>query len=615
LIYNHQFPFWWRVPSEATVTAVDFPIHDYIPAALMKLFGVSSPFVFRLYILLYSFIGLFFLFKLSYFVTKDYIKSVFVVIFSATSPVFVYYQGGFLPTIPSLSNAIIGVYFYFWFLKQGKAKLFGLSVFFMTLAALSRTTFVIPFIAMLGVEFVRLIKRETKLGHKLIPLGISISFLVSYQLYNNYLRGKYGSIFLNYIMPPTNIEQVKEIIKHVYDSWLFQYFSTPHYFILITVAFTSIYLIASGKCKIRKGAKLHFGTLIAIYFLGCLIFLLLMMRQFYNHDYYFLDTFFLPITMGLILGLSVFPKIEKGKLKIISAITLSLISTVILLKPIKSQENRREATKWNKTEATINNYRNSALFLDSIEVSRSSKILVLDAVAPNIPFILMERRGFAVMNTDQEIIEEALKWDFDYIVIQNDYFIPDIYAHYPNLLKKLDKIADNGKISVCKLTDNNQQSLLEFIGLKNKEVLISKNVTFESVPGRLWRKFNRNNAYAYEGNYSGYLQADCDYGLTFKAENPAILKTNSRTLVFSSYFLKNTNIDCELVLSISTNGQNLYYRTTGLNNLIQHQGEWQDVTLVFNLPKIQADNFEFKLFIENRGNSDLYYDNFGFAIY
>lgn len=94
-VYNHQFPDNWEVPSKQTITSVNFPIHDYIPALLMKITGNTSPWVFRMYILLYSFLGLFFLFKLTFSITKDYVKSAFAVLFAATSSVFVYYQPEF----------------------------------------------------------------------------------------------------------------------------------------------------------------------------------------------------------------------------------------------------------------------------------------------------------------------------------------------------------------------------------------------------------------------------------------------------------------------------------------------------------------------------------------
>ncbi len=90
-ILNHQYPKTWIEPSDSPVTAVDFPLHDYIPAIMMKITGSRSPWAFRIYILLYSFIGLFFLFRLSVMLTGDYIRSWLVVLFAATSPVFVYY--------------------------------------------------------------------------------------------------------------------------------------------------------------------------------------------------------------------------------------------------------------------------------------------------------------------------------------------------------------------------------------------------------------------------------------------------------------------------------------------------------------------------------------------
>jgi len=111
-----------KVPLNSRITAVDFPIHNFIPAVFMKIAGIKSVWIFRSYILLYSFIGLYFLFKLSLLYTGNVLKSVFVVLFAGTSPVFVYYQGGFLPTIPSLSNAIIGIYFYTKYYSKKHAR-------------------------------------------------------------------------------------------------------------------------------------------------------------------------------------------------------------------------------------------------------------------------------------------------------------------------------------------------------------------------------------------------------------------------------------------------------------------------------------------------------------
>lgn len=613
-VYNHQFPDKWTVPSENTISAVNFPIHDYIPALLMKISGNTSPWIFRMYILLYSFLGLFFLFKLSYAITKDYIKSAFVVIFAATSPVFVYYQAGFLPTIPSLSNTIIGMYFYDQYLKGNKNKDFWLSLLFLTLAALSRTTFVIPIVAVLAVEFIRFVKKEIDLIPKIIPICISVFSILFYLFYNGYLTKKYGSIFLNHLFPPENLEHARGMIKEVYYNWFFQYFTRLHYLIYIAIIVLSASFILIRKPKI-KNRYIYIGLLSIIYLFGCGVFAFLMLGQFPSHDYYFLDTFFLPSIMFLIFILSFIPIAEKRVLKIITMATLVLISSLLILQPVNSQEERRETGFWDKTEITINNYKNSSAFLDSLGIPSSSKILVIDAVAPNIPFILMQRKGFAVMTTSRENIENALKWDYDYIVVQNEYFISDIYTPYPDVISKLNKIADNGKISVYTYTDNNEQSFLEFLGLNDKIPVLEKFVNFENTPDGLWENYNPTDSYAYSGNSSGHLTPEIGYGLTYKTQDLPALKENSCTLFFSSYFLTDTTLDCEIIVSISSHDQSLYYKSNNLKDIIQNSGEWEKVSLLFQLPKIQNDDYEFAIFIWNTGNCELYYDDFKITIY
>ena len=89
MIYNKQFPGWWQEPSATTITSADFPIHEYIVALLMKLFGTTSPWVFRLWTLLWAVIGLLFVYRIAFLVTKKFTKSLFVTFVALCSPVFV----------------------------------------------------------------------------------------------------------------------------------------------------------------------------------------------------------------------------------------------------------------------------------------------------------------------------------------------------------------------------------------------------------------------------------------------------------------------------------------------------------------------------------------------
>jgi len=613
-IYNHQFPSEWKMPEDQTITAVDFPIHDYIPALLMKAFGTTSPWVFRLYILLYSFIGLYYLFKLVYNVTNDFIKSVFVVIFAATSPVYVYYQGGFLPTIPSLSNAIIGIYFYYKYLQKKKAKSFWLTILFTTLAALSRLTFVIPLIALLAIEFLRLLKRETRILPLLLPVSLSALVLISSLIYNSYLRTTYGSIFLSHILPPDGFGQAMALFKKIYDHWFFQYFTGIHYLIILSTALLAFYYLIKFKVRLPK-PKLFFGLFIIIDLLGCIMFMVVMLKQFPDHDYYFLDTFYLPVILILMLLLSVIPFGKKEKQRIFLAIIISVISLLLILKPIKTQEKVRKTGSWDKIETTIKNFKDSSLLLDSLGVPQSAKILVMDPVAPNIPFILMKRKGFVVMTTNTKNIKNALSWDFDYAVFQDEYFVSDIYNQYPGILSKLNKIGDNGRISVCEPAQNNQQSLLDYLGLNKKTPVFTKLVNFEMNPDTLWHNYNPTGRYSFSGSYSGHLTPDLKHGLAFKTKNLPELSMRSRTLLFHAWFLHDTTVNCQIVAAISTGGKNIYFEAYNLKNLVKQKGVWEEVYLIYQLPKVKNSEYKFSLFIWNTGKSECYYDDFGFSIY
>src|SRR5690606_9312943 len=212
-------------------------------------------------------------------------------------------------------------------------------------------------------------------------------------------------------------------------------------------------------------------------------------------------------------------------------------------------------------------------------------------------------------------IEEALKWDYDFIVVQNEYFISEIYTPYPDILSKLEKIADNGKISVCRYSENKQQSLLDFIGIINRKSVFETTVNFEGTSDSLWQNFNLTSDFSYNGDYSGHLTKDIVYGLTYKTKKLSQLETGSRTLLFSSYFHRDTIVNSEIVVSINSNGQNIYYKSTNLKDLIKTEGNWANVSLMFQLPKIQSNDYEFALFIWNTGKSELYYDNFSFSLY
>lgn len=614
-VLNHEFPHRWEVPAEKSITAVDFPIHDYITALLMKITGSTSPWVFRLYVYLYSLFGLFFLFRLAFALTDDYIKSVLVLLFAATSPVFVYYQGGFLPSIPSLSNAYIGLYFYFIFIRDNRNRNFVLSMLFLTLAALSRLTFVIPLLAVLCTEFIRLLKRESGFLPKIIPVSVSLLVLILYQLYNGYLRETYGSLFLNSLLPPKNILQAGEIIKYATNKWGLQYFTLLHYLIFAGSFIAALSFFIFRKAVMRKH-HLSYGLFLIACFTGCLIFSFFMLQQFSEHDYYFIDTFFLPLVILFTCLLSLLPPLKRRILKTISLILLCFISAGLILPPIKSQEFRRKTGSWDLSEATINNFQGSSVFLDSLGISNDSRLLVINAIEPNIAFILMQRKGFAFIYPNQSVIEKALTWDYDYIIIQNENFVSNVYNFFPEVLSKLNKTADNGKISVCTHPEvENPQDLAAFFGLKNKTPVFEKIFITNYKPDSLSKYPELIKDSVSSGDFAGHITPDIMYSKFCKTTDLPVLKSGSSTLLFTCSLLSKTLTGCEIVISLKDNDKVTYYKAHYLKDILRKQNSWEDIALLCLLPKVESNKYEFALFFSNSGRTELYVDDVSLTIY
>ena len=612
-VMNFPFPDNWKVAKEESITAVNFPLHDYIPAILMKITETKSPFIFRMYILLYSFIGLFFIFQLSFLISKDNYKSIFVTIFAATSPIFVYYQGGFLPSIPSLANATIGIYFFAKYLYHKKKSHFNLCLLFLVIATLSRTTFAVLLVAILGLEFLRILRKEIKLKHQIIPLLISISVVLFYYFYNIYLRTSYGSLFLYHLLPAENFQHIRDILQTVIKKWGYQYFSQIHYIISSLLLLVALFFQFYKNPK-RSKQIVEIQLLLFIIFIGYLIFSLLMLRQFPNHDYYFLDTFYLPITILLILLINIIPNAKTRINKIIYATIISSVSIPMILNAYNTQSSRRE---WKDPKVIA--YHGSAELLDSLSVPKDAKLLVVDFLSPNIPFTLMNRKGYTTMSFKKNDIKNTLDWNFDYIVMDNEIFLSQIYPTYPELITRLHRVGTNGRISIYTLSKKvkESQTILEFLNLENKSSRFQALMNYDEIEGYEWSNINKTSNHHFSGKNSGMVTTSMEYGLAYKTKKMIELTKGERTLVFSSYFFKNKKMinNCEIVVSISENGKNVYYKSYDLKKQLKEINKWEKVDLIFQLPQIKSNDYEFAIYIWNSGKNNFGIDDFGFNLF
>lgn len=459
LIYNKQFPHRWNYAFDSTITSVDFPILEYIVAIIMKITGITSPWIFRTCTLLVALLGMFFLYKLSFSITEDWIKSLLVTMIAMTSPVYAYYFNGFIPGIPALTFAIIALYCYVKYLNDGKIRTFCFSLLFITLSVLTRMSFAVIWVALLGFEFLRILRKETTFLDKLLPVAISIIVFLSYYFWNKHLAAEHGTLFLGKLLPANDWADFWDRMRAAKENWQYHYFGKIHYRLFLIILVSSILYLIYKKIRFKDVENTHdkkslsLWIFVAVVLLGYVLFTIAMAKQFKDHDYYFIDTYFLPLLLLFILVFKALPRVENYKSGIIAFVILIIPVVMMITNVNEMQKKRRTIDKGRASERTIKNYQGSEQYLDSLGVSKEAKILSLWSYPQNTPFILMNRKGFTEMWDRKEGVDAKMSFDFDYLIVENELYDKEKHT-WKYVFDDLEYYSDNGKIMIFVKKEN-----------------------------------------------------------------------------------------------------------------------------------------------------------------
>ena len=283
---------------------------------------------------------------------------------------------------------------------------------------------------------------------------ISFIIILSYYLWNGHLEADNGTLFLGELMPAKNWEDFVYRITMMKNNWLYHYFTNIHYWIFAFIIVASLIFCIYNFFKRKnddvaseKTATLSLWWLCGILLLGDFCFMVAMVKQFPDHDYYFIDSFFLPILLLLILLLDKLPKVSNYKQGFF-ALLLSVLLIFFMLKDVKEMQVKRRA-KWHgpDSERTIKNYQGSEQYLDSLNISKDVKILTLYAYPQNTAFIMMNRKGYTAMFDKYDMVKNGLTFDYDYLIIENEILKKKLKEN-KEFLSDLKYYSDNGKITL-----------------------------------------------------------------------------------------------------------------------------------------------------------------------
>ncbi len=431
-----------------TVTAVDFPINNYVVAGIMKATGDTSAAPFRFYMLIYSCIGLMFFFLFVYRKSKSRLLSATLVLFVLGSAVFLDYQDGLIPSITALSNVFIALYFLDLYWSDYKKKWFVLALLFLSLAAMVRTPYALFTIALLIEWLSRFIRRARQIEtFELLTILCALVIPTLYFVYNGYLRSTYGTLFLSQALTPKSLDDFSKILDVINEKWLFHYWSIANYVALILAFLLIVFIFVKQPVRLITqilNSRLAIWSIIAVG--GGSAYMLLMFYQFSQHDYYILDSLFVVIVLAFSIGLVALYRLYNYKRVLL--FSLLALSVYGFRDSVQLLKQRRKHDVTSIESRAYESYFHANALLDRFGVKPNERILVPDTYAPNVPLIVMRRDGYSVPYPTDATVDSIRQWDWKYVLFQ-DYLIEKLFLQpYPQFFEGLKRMGGNGEISI-----------------------------------------------------------------------------------------------------------------------------------------------------------------------
>jgi hypothetical protein len=616
-VLNPQFPNDFKVAYPTSITAADMPFHAFIVAVIMGVSGIHDPVVFRLYTLIWSLIGLFFLYRLALNITSRPIWGLFITSAAAFSPVFVYYQDGFLPSIPCLTAVLIGLTNYFKYLESHRKSQLYFALFWLMMAALWRSSYSIALIALICTEGFRAIRDKHFELKKWIVLILPTIPILLYMLYNMSLRTEFGSIFLSSPKPPGNWQDFKDIADIAFHHWGPDYFSKWQWLFILPSLGIGLIVLLNKVIHLRQISLKEIYTL--GFTTGCVCFTFLMFQQFSHHDYYFIDTLFLPILLLSSFGLSKIPlnKIPYSRIALI--FVLVLLAGKAFMNADLTQKRRHTTEPWDRYTTTAINFKDSQQLLDSIGIPANSKILVIDAYAPNIPLMLMKRKGFVVLNTIEEELRNGLTFPYDYVAFQNDYLLSDVITVVPDFVDRFKFVGGNSQIGIYEIrNEKSPQTLEDFLGLSTRILLLESSFDDSTSADKYWQNIKLSKVPQDSASTEGEIIGKYEGEISFHAGDLHQYQKSIRQMLFTMevYVPQSGNLNLELVEHIHKAETTSKYLSFSLQPWLKENGKWNKVSLLFSpaFGGLKGDE-EVKLILKNPDGSEVLYRSMKVKLY
>jgi hypothetical protein len=575
---------WPKYPPETMpeklegITKADLPLTEYLAAKLMWIAGTRHPLFHRGLNLLFSLAGLMLLFALMLRMKAALPMAWLAVSFALLSPVYAYYLDGFIPGIPAMGITLAAYYFFYRYSETGKTSLFAFSIGLVTLAALIRPPMLMALPALALVSTFNFGRKN--IGKVLLISVVGLTIFGLFQLHNHHLAANYGSLFISRLMPAGSFAELLELMLQSIGNWKLEYFSYVQYLVMVF----AVLLLLIFRRSLPNTPRFALLIAASMHLAAATAYFVVMAKQFPDHDYYFLESFFLPLVLITAVGLSL-PQANNMFRKLMFGLAFVLTSWLMADAALASREKRYTTQPWDMTETTRQLFDGSAGWLDENGIARDAKVLVLDSYTTNVPLLMMERKGFTVINTTRENLQISLDLPFDYVAVANRSLPADVLRNLPQLSAWLVPVANNGRIGLYRLNRNDSPKQLSALIVPSMVELIP------TVPDS--------------------IDIDDDTEFFELARMPFTSLENMRALAFEAMAKAHTTTvkDLHLVVDISNDGGNVFYDSFRLDPFFEESRSVSFVGAYINLPQFEKPGAMLKCYLWNAGRNHIILKN------
>jgi len=453
-------------------TVSEFPGLYYLTAQIWKFTGVT-PFVLRLLDLIILFLGLFYLYKLSYEILKDHFWASLVSLLMFSSPLLGYYGFNFMPNIPALGFALIATYFYYKYHTSSKVQFLILSTILFSLGGLLKISSLFAFLAINAVFFLQNVQR-IKQNRKAILLQLGSFIFVLAMVFSWYSFSKYYNsknlegLFQNGIIPIWNLssEQIQGILNKVFTNTII-YFFNP----FALMAWGGLFITSMVLWKKTNKTLL---LMTSILFVGFIMFVLLFFEGMDYHEYFLIDiTIIIPaITITFLTTLKGFSiNLFNSKLVKSFSLILMLLSLNYNMVMTRTHYNpydkmvtqniplpNRVQNEWkwfyNEKENHIRKYDGIIPYIRGLGINFQDKIISIPDESPNRSLTLLNQKGFTDFHYSLnyqgvKITERKIELGAKYMIVEGaeNLLREDVAPFTKN------QIGEYNGIKIFKLTD------------------------------------------------------------------------------------------------------------------------------------------------------------------